>query len=75
MDINLMEIGERTNNLFNIFKFAIALNEYAFAYCEISEIIEELETLAKIDESYYSRKLLEIRIKAFCEIHDTGILY
>lgn len=69
------EIIERTNNVYNIFKFACQLDQYRFKDMALDEVIDLLEDFAEIDPTYISRQYLTERITAYCEAYDTGIYY
>lgn len=66
---------ERTNNMYNIFKYIVQLNEYRFKDMGIDTVIDWLINFAGIDPSYISRQYLAQRITAYCNEYDTGIYY
>lgn len=68
-------IIERTNNLYNIFKCIVALNQYRFADMHIDTVIDLLITYTGVDPSYISRQYAAQRIIAYCDAYDTGIYY
>lgn len=69
------ELIERTNNVYNIFKYIVALNQYRFADMHIDTVIDFLINFTGIDPSYISRQYLAKRIISYCNEYDTGIFF
>lgn len=66
---------QRTNNVYNIFKCVLLMNQYRFKDFYIDTVIEYLIDFVDIDNSYIITDVLKDRIKKYCESHDTGIYY
>lgn len=66
---------ERVNNVYNIFKYIIKLNQYRFNCTHIDTVIEILIDFADLDISYIDINALRKRIIMYCDRIDTGIYY
>lgn len=74
------EIIDRTNSVYNIFKYTVTLNQRRFAGMDIQTVADSLVHAAGINYDTISRQQLTDRIRNYCidaeaNEYDLGIIY
>lgn len=68
------QVIEKTNNVYNVFKYVHKLNPERFRGQEINEVVSELIGFVK-PTAAVSVALLKDRITMYSSTYDTGILF
>lgn len=66
---------EITNNLFELFKNIIRLNQYRFKDMHVLTAVEYLAEFADLDYSLVDEYALKELVAEYADEHDTGIYY
>ena len=66
---------EITNNLFELFKSIVRLNQYRFKDMHVLTAVEYLAEFAALDYSLVDENALKELIAEYADEHDTGIYY
>lgn len=74
-NITAAQIIEKTNNVYNIFKYAVQLNADRFKGHTLRYVVHMLEEFTGIDGRYINEKILRTRIRVYCETYpNVGIV-